>query len=109
MSDWIDVAAVDELDAGGVILVDVDGAEAAVFNIDSEFYALADVCTHDGDTLADGTVEGYEIECPRHGARFSISAPARSRHRPLTKPPPPTRCGSSARYKSSLFTRTESG
>jgi 3-phenylpropionate/trans-cinnamate dioxygenase ferredoxin subunit len=72
MSDWIDVAAVDELDAGGVILVDVDGAEVAVFNIDGEFYALADVCTHDGDTLADGTVEGYEIECPRHGARFDI-------------------------------------
>jgi len=72
MSDWIDVAAIDELEAGGVMLVDVDGTEVAVFNIDGEFYALADVCTHDGGTLADGTVEGYEIECPRHGARFDI-------------------------------------
>ena len=72
MSDWIDVGAVDELEAGGVMLVDVDGTEVAVFNIDGEFYALADVCTHDGGTLADGTVEGYEIECPRHGARFDI-------------------------------------
>ena len=72
MSDWIDVGAVDELEAGGVMLVDVDGIEVAEFNIDGEFYALADVCTHDGGTLADGTVEGYEIECPRHGARFDI-------------------------------------
>ena len=72
MSDWINVAAVDELQTGGVIVVDVDGAEVAVFNIDGEFYALADVCTHDGGTLADGTVEGHEIECPRHGARFDI-------------------------------------
>ena len=72
MSGWVDVAAVDELEAGGVIVADVDGAEVAVFNIEGEFYALADVCTHDGDTLADGTVEGHEIECPRHGARFDI-------------------------------------
>jgi 3-phenylpropionate/trans-cinnamate dioxygenase ferredoxin subunit len=72
MSDWIDVAAVGEIEAGGVLVVDVDGDEVAVFNIDDEFYALADVCTHDGGTLADGTVEGHEIECPRHGARFDI-------------------------------------
>jgi len=55
-----------------VILVELNGAEVAVFNIDGEFYALPDVCTHDGGTLADGTVEGHEIECPRHGARFDI-------------------------------------
>jgi len=72
MSDWVDVAAVDEVESGSVILVDLNGAEVAVFNIGGEFYALADVCTHDGGTLADGTVEGHEIECPRHGARFDI-------------------------------------
>jgi 3-phenylpropionate/trans-cinnamate dioxygenase ferredoxin subunit len=72
VSDWVDVAAVDEIEAGGVIVVDVDGSEVAVFNIDGTFYALADMCTHDGGTLADGTVEGHEIECPRHGARFDI-------------------------------------
>jgi 3-phenylpropionate/trans-cinnamate dioxygenase ferredoxin subunit len=72
MSDWVDVVAVDELEPGGVTLVDVGGAEVAVFNIGGEFYALADVCTHDGGTLADGSVEGCEIECPRHGARFDI-------------------------------------
>lgn len=72
MSDWIDVAAVGEIGEGGVKLVDVGGDEVAVFNIAGDYYALADVCTHDGGTLADGTVEGHEIECPRHGARFDI-------------------------------------
>jgi 3-phenylpropionate/trans-cinnamate dioxygenase ferredoxin subunit len=72
MPDWIDVAAVDEIESGGVMRVEINGTEVAVFNIDGEFYALADVCSHDGGTLADGTVEGHEIECPRHGARFDI-------------------------------------
>jgi 3-phenylpropionate/trans-cinnamate dioxygenase ferredoxin subunit len=72
MPDWVDVAAVDEIEPGGALVVDVDGDEVAVFNVDGDYYALADVCTHDGGTLADGTVEGHEIECPRHGARFDI-------------------------------------
>lgn len=72
MADWVDVAAVDEIEAGDVLVIDVDGDEVAVFNVDGAYYALADVCTHDGGTLADGTVEGHEIECPRHGARFDI-------------------------------------
>jgi len=50
----------------------VDGFEVAVFNVGGQFYAVEDVCTHDGGTLADGEVEGYEIECPRHGARFDL-------------------------------------
>jgi 3-phenylpropionate/trans-cinnamate dioxygenase ferredoxin subunit len=72
VSVWIDVAAVGEIEEGGLKLVDVSGEEVAVFNIAGDYYALADVCTHDGGTLADGTVEGCEIECPRHGARFDI-------------------------------------
>lgn len=72
MSAWVDVAAVGEIGEGGLKLVDVGGDEVAVFHIAGNYYALADVCTHDGGTLADGTVEGCEIECPRHGARFDI-------------------------------------
>ena len=72
MSQWVDVAAVGEIEEGGLILVEVGGEEVAVFRIAGDYYALADICTHDGGTLADGTVEGCEIECPRHGARFDI-------------------------------------
>ena len=55
-------------------VVDVEGAAIAVFNFNVEFYAIEDVCTHDGGELASGELEGDEIICPRHGARFCIRA-----------------------------------
>ena len=44
----------------------------AVCNVGGQFYAVDDVCTHDEASLEQGQVEGYEIECPRHGARFDV-------------------------------------
>jgi len=72
MSDWVNVDVISNLPDGSIRLVDVDGTEVAVFNIGGHFYAIQDVCTHDGGTLAEGEVEGFEIECPRHGARFDL-------------------------------------
>jgi 3-phenylpropionate/trans-cinnamate dioxygenase ferredoxin subunit len=72
MADWVNVAEADEIPCGTFKVVDVDDAMVAVFNLDGELHAIADVCTHDGGTLTGGTIEGEEIECPRHGARFSI-------------------------------------
>ncbi len=81
-AEWIKVAAVGEIAPGGSKVVDVDGSTVAVFNIGGEFFAIEDVCTHDGGELASGTLEGDQIVCPRHGARFcvrtgeALSAPA---------------------------------
>lgn len=72
MSDWVTVARVDELKPGARQLVDVDGSQLAVFNLDGKYYAIEDVCTHDGGQLTGGEVEGDQIICPRHGARFCI-------------------------------------
>ena len=72
MSDWVTVARVDELAPGQWRTLDVDGTRVVVFNLDSEFYAIEDVCTHDGGQLTGGHVEGDQIVCPRHGARFCI-------------------------------------
>lgn len=71
-SDWVDVAPVSELAPGEWRSVDVGGSQIAVFNLDGGYYAIEDVCTHDGGTLTGGTVERDVITCPRHGARFSI-------------------------------------
>jgi 3-phenylpropionate/trans-cinnamate dioxygenase ferredoxin subunit len=82
MSEWVTVARAGELAPGEWRVVDVDDAQIAVFNIDGEFHAISDVCTHDGGQLTGGKVEGDQIVCPRHGARFCIrtgaalSAPA---------------------------------
>lgn len=72
MSDWVDVAAADEIAPGTSRTLDVDGTNVAVFNIGGRYHAIEDVCTHDGGDLASGCVEGDQIVCPRHGARFCI-------------------------------------
>jgi 3-phenylpropionate/trans-cinnamate dioxygenase ferredoxin subunit len=72
MSDWVNVAAVGDLPPGSVRSVDADGTQIAVFNVGGEFYAIEDVCTHDGGVLTGGTLEGDAVVCPRHGARFCV-------------------------------------
>jgi 3-phenylpropionate/trans-cinnamate dioxygenase ferredoxin subunit len=72
MSSTVKVATLAELPAGGKKLVEIDGRAIAVFNVDGKYYAIDDVCTHDGGPLAEGELIGSEIECPRHGARFDV-------------------------------------
>lgn len=73
MSEFIKVATIDEVPVGESKLVEVDDVRVALFNLDGEIYAIEDVCTHDGGPLVEGTVvNGCEVMCPRHGARFNI-------------------------------------
>ncbi|MCL7419474.1 MAG: non-heme iron oxygenase ferredoxin subunit [Methylobacter sp.] len=76
MSDWIDVIDQNALADGEHVVVDVDGTDVAVFKIDGRFYAIEDVCTHDGAEIASGELDGCEIVCPRHGARFCVKTGA---------------------------------
>ena len=72
MSGSIKVAIRAELPPGAKKLVDLDGRAIAVFNVGGEIFAIDDVCTHDGGPLAEGDLDGSEIRCPRHGARFDV-------------------------------------
>jgi len=72
MPESVKVANCQEVPPGAKKLVDVDGRAIALFNIGGTFYAIDDVCTHDGGPLAEGELSGCEIECPRHGARFDV-------------------------------------
>ena len=72
MSDWTTVVAVDDLPPGNHMSVEVEGAVMVVVNLDGEFYAIEDICTHDGSDISSGCVVDGSIECPRHGARFDI-------------------------------------
>jgi 3-phenylpropionate/trans-cinnamate dioxygenase ferredoxin component len=76
MSEWIDVVGQTALAEGEHVVVDVDGADVAVFKIDGQFYAIEDVCSHDGAEIASGELDGDEIICPRHGARFCVKTGA---------------------------------
>lgn len=79
MGEFIKVATTDEIGPGENKVVDVNGETVAIFNLDGTYYALQDVCTHDGGPLADGELIGNEIECPRHGARFDVRTGAVTR------------------------------
>ena len=72
MSDWVRVCATSELLPGESSVVYDGDTPIAVFNLDGDLYAIEDICTHDGGELTGGLIEGHEIECPRHGARFDI-------------------------------------
>ena len=72
MSDWINAVAEQDLEPGQHQVVEIEDAMIVLFNLNGEYFALEDVCTHDGSEIASGCVVGEEIECPRHGARFCI-------------------------------------
>jgi 3-phenylpropionate/trans-cinnamate dioxygenase ferredoxin subunit len=73
MSELVKVATVGEVPLNGSKLVEVDNVRIALFNLNGEYYAIEDVCTHDGGPLVEGEiVNGHEVRCPRHGARFDI-------------------------------------
>jgi 3-phenylpropionate/trans-cinnamate dioxygenase ferredoxin subunit len=68
----IDVGAVADLQPGQPRLVDVEGTPVCLVNVDGTVRAVHDVCTHALESLSGGWVEGDTIECPRHGALFSL-------------------------------------
>jgi 3-phenylpropionate/trans-cinnamate dioxygenase ferredoxin subunit len=69
---WHAVAATDDLNPGEVMYVEVGNDPVALVNLDGEFFALSDICTHQDASLSDGEVSGDEIECPLHGGAFEI-------------------------------------
>ncbi len=69
---FVKVARLADLPPNGKLLVNVNGRSVALFHVEGTIYAIEDVCTHDGGPLVEGELDGYEIECPRHGARFDI-------------------------------------
>jgi 3-phenylpropionate/trans-cinnamate dioxygenase ferredoxin subunit len=72
MPDFVRALATRDVSPGTVRVVEIDGRRIAVCNVDGEYYAVDDVCTHDGGPLGSGRLCDSQIECPRHGARFDV-------------------------------------
>ncbi|MEW6581893.1 MAG: non-heme iron oxygenase ferredoxin subunit [Actinomycetota bacterium] len=72
MSALVDVAPLEELPPGGTLRVEVEGTPVCLVNVDGVVHAVHDVCTHALESLSGGWVEEDRIECPRHGATFSV-------------------------------------
>ena len=69
----ITVGHEDDVLPGGALRVIAEGTPIAIFNVHGELYAIADTCTHEEFSLADGEmVDDYTVECALHGAQFDI-------------------------------------
>jgi nitrite reductase/ring-hydroxylating ferredoxin subunit len=70
------VATVLDVPAGQARLVTVKGQALALFNVNGMYYAIEDTCPHSGGPLSEGYIEGQQVECPWHGARFDVTTGA---------------------------------
>jgi 3-phenylpropionate/trans-cinnamate dioxygenase ferredoxin subunit len=70
--EYIPVGSVEELEEGGRLFIEIDQQPIVILRISGEYYAIADVCSHDDGPVGEGAIEGFEIICPRHGARFNF-------------------------------------
>ncbi len=70
--EFVEVCSVEDLPAGERLFVDIDNLPVVVFQVAGKYFAVADVCSHDDNPLGDGDLDGFEVSCPRHGARFDI-------------------------------------
>ncbi|OPZ01473.1 MAG: 3-phenylpropionate/cinnamic acid dioxygenase ferredoxin subunit [Alphaproteobacteria bacterium ADurb.BinA305] len=72
MAQFVKAATKSDIPEGGVKRVEVGGHPVALFNVEGEFHAIHDICSHAYASLSEGYVDGKTVECPLHGARFSI-------------------------------------
>ena len=70
--EFVEIAPASELPNGERLFVEVEGRMIVIFNIAGQFFAIADVCSHDDGPVGEGELEGYNITCPRHGAEFDV-------------------------------------
>lgn len=76
MPTFVTVASTTDLDPGDGTVVEADGEEIALFNVDGEFYAIGNSCTHVGGPLGDGPLDGSTVTCPLHGSDFDVTSGA---------------------------------
>jgi 3-phenylpropionate/trans-cinnamate dioxygenase ferredoxin subunit len=74
--EFITVATTDEMQPGDRIVVEVGEIWVVVFRVGDAYYALEDMCSHEEYYLSEGTLDGYAIECAKHGAQFDIRSGA---------------------------------
>jgi 3-phenylpropionate/trans-cinnamate dioxygenase ferredoxin component len=79
--DFVKVAEIGDIQPTSMKAVEVAGEKICVANVKGTYYAIGNTCTHEGGPLNEGTLEGYEVECPWHGSKFDI------RTGKVTRPP----------------------
>jgi nitrite reductase/ring-hydroxylating ferredoxin subunit len=71
--DFVKVAETKDIQPSTMKAVDLASERVCIVNVKGNYYAIGNVCTHVGGPLNEGTLEGYEVECPWHGSKFDVS------------------------------------
>jgi nitrite reductase/ring-hydroxylating ferredoxin subunit len=79
--NFVKVAESKEIGPSTMKAIELEGEKVCIINTEGNYYAIGNVCTHVGGPLDEGTLEGYEVECPWHGSKFDV------RSGKATKPP----------------------
>jgi len=72
MSDFVTVADAKEIGPGEGRVVEVNGDEVALFNLNGTFYAIDNMCVHQGGPLGEGMLEGENVICPWHSWKYNV-------------------------------------
>ena len=70
--DFVKVAETKDIQPSTMKAVDLASERVCIVNVEGNYYAIGNVCTHVGGPLDEGTLEGYEVECPWHGSKFDV-------------------------------------
>ena len=92
MAEFVKVAKTAEIEPGGARLVEVNGKQIALFNVEGQFFAIDNTCSHKGGPLAEGEVSGHVVippscaraSAPKCGSRLS-ALPAMTASRNITR------------------------
>ena len=87
MAEFVRVAGVSDVPAGEMLIVEIEGEEIVLANVDGQIYAFGNGCTHRGGPLGEGLLEGDEVECPFHQGRFNVKT-GEAIQEPPTEPVP---------------------
>ena len=72
MGEFVKVASISEIPAGEMKIIEIDGQEIAIANLNGEFVAFQNECTHRGGPLGEGILIGDVVECPFHAGQFNV-------------------------------------
>ena len=85
--DFVKVADTKDIQPSEMKEVEINGEKICIANVEGKYYAIGNICTHLGGPLAQGKLEGYEVQCPWHGSRFDIRT-GRVARPPAIRPEP---------------------
>ena len=74
MADFVKVADLADVPPGEMTLVDFQGEEVSLANVNGTIYAFSEACSHMAGRLSQGLLEDAIVTCPLHGGQFDVTS-----------------------------------